>query len=74
MSATAGVDYRAEQNKPVTVEPGQSKAVFIEIVDDKEVESDEGFFVNISGEAVSDRIKVIEITIRDDDGKLTHRL
>ena len=70
MGATAGVDYRAEENKPVAVEPRQSTSVFIEILDDREVESEEGFLVNISGAAVGDGIKVIEITIGDDDGEL----
>ena len=70
VSTTAGVDYRAEENKPVAVEPEQSTSVFIEILDDREVESDEVFLVNISGAAVGDGIKVIEITIGDDDGEL----
>ena len=70
MSATAGIDYCSEQNKSITVEPGQNTAVIIEIQDDREVEPDEIFLVNISGAAVGDGISNMEITIRDDDGEL----
>ena len=69
LTASADVDYHTKQHNPVTLEAGQSKTIYIDIIDDGEVESNETFLVEISGAAVGIGIKVIEVTIVDDDGR-----
>ena len=69
VTASADVDYRKMQHNSVTVEARQSKTIYIDIIDDSDVESNETFLVEISGAAVGIGINIVEVTIVDDDGK-----
>ena len=70
MTASANVDYEAKQNLHVTVGVGQSTSVQIQILDDRIVEQDEIFEVEISGTAVGVGIKLVNVIIVDEDRKL----
>ena len=69
-SATGNVDFVAKHNESVYIEGYQSKQLFIGILDDVYVEDEEQFFVKIKGAAVGGGIRVVNVSIADNDRKL----
>ena len=69
-SATGNVDFLPKHNESVSIEGYQSKQLYIDIFDDTKVEDDEQFFVTITGAAVGGGIRVVNVSIDDNDRKL----
>ena len=69
-SAIGNEDYVAKHNESVYIEGYQSKQLYIGILDDVNVEDEEQFFVKIAGAAVGGGIRVVNISIADNDRKL----
>ena len=69
-SAIGNVDFVPKHNESVYIEGYQNKQLYIGILDDINVEDDEQFFVKIKGAAVGDGIRVVNVSIVDNDRKL----
>ena len=70
-SAIGNEDFVPKHNESVHIEGYQSKQLYIGILDDVDVEDDEQFFVKITGAAVGGGIRVVNVSIVDNDRKLT---
>ena len=72
ISATENKDFESLNQVEFTVDAAETKSLVVNILDDNIVESDETFRVEISGDDVgADGYRMMEVTIEDDDGKLT---
>ena len=63
-------DFAPLHNVSVSVNSHQTKAVNISIMDDIKFEQDEDFYVEITGADAGDGVRVVNVTISDNDRKL----
>ncbi len=70
-SATADEDYVPKDSLNISIDGYQHEEVIIDIVDDRQVEENEIFVVEITGADVGEGITDVNITIADNDRKKT---